>query len=105
MTKVVEDTETGDRKALFEIQIEKDGSMGSPICFYVPNDRADYEALRISREMPGHRVALYALARFKAFYRNGVRDKVMDYKDFYSNLTPEQYAATKIQDSRTAEWI
>lgn len=93
-------------RPLFEIQIEKDNSMGSPISFFVTADRADHEARRISKAMPGHRVALYTLARFKAFYRDGeLVGNVSDYRDFYSNLTDEEYEATKIQCSKTAEWI
>lgn len=105
MNKVLENTETGDRKALFAIEIERTDSMAGPISFYVTAEEADHQAKRISQALPNYRVGLMTLARFKAFYRNGERDMVFDFKDFYSNLTDEQYAATKIQDSRTAEWI
>lgn len=107
MPFVLENTLSGDRYAVFTIEIEKDGSLASPFSFFVTSDRADYEAKRISQAMPDYRVGLLTMARFKAFYRNGVRvGDVKDYRrDFYIDLTDEEYAATKIQDSSTAEWI
>ena len=92
--------------SLFEIQIEKDGSAGVPMSFFVTAERADYDAKRLSKAMPGYRIALYKAARFKAFYRDGERvGKVTDYRDFYSDLSDEEYNSTKIHDSVTAEWI
>lgn len=72
---------------------------------YVTQDAADATAVWMSQQFPKGTVKLEKMARIKAVYKNGKRVRVFDYNDFYSNLTPEQYAATKIKDSRTAELL
>ena len=99
-------TESGIEHATICLEVEKDGSMSAPVVMYVTTADADSTAKKLSTMLgEGYCVKLVLYARIKATYRNGDRLSLNDYRSFYTNLTDEQYASTKIQDSRTAEWI
>ena len=99
-------TESGIEHNAMSLEIAKDGAMSAPVTMYVTTTDADLTALKLSRLFgPEYNIQLTIHARIKAIYRDGVRVRLNDYQSFYSNLTDEQYNATKIQDSRTAEWI
>ena len=86
------------------IEIIKPGSH-IPIVVFVTQDYADTTAKSLSNLLPECEVTITLAARIKARYKGGVRKEVRDFKSFYTNLTEEQYQASKIQDQQTAEWI
>ena len=98
-------TDSGVRHNLFSLEVYSNEQVSTPIQLYVTNDRADWEAVKLSRLCPEGCIQLTLNARVKARYKNGVRLWCKDYHEFYSGLSPEQYNATLIQDSQTAEWI
>lgn len=98
-------TESGVKHALISLELYSSSQASAPIQLYVTNDRADWEAIQLSKLCPDGYVRLTLMARIKAQYKNGVRTQCNDYYKFYSNLTDKQYKASLIQDSVTAEWI
>lgn len=79
---------------------------GPTIDLYVSQERAEIEAIALSAMLPSTTIVrLEKHCRHKAVYRNGERLVVRDYADFYSNLTPEQYQATKILCSTSHQWV
>ena len=98
-------TEGGVKYNLFSLEVYSNEQVNAPIQLYVTNDRADWEAKKLSQLCPNGYVELVLMARIKARYKNGERVSCRDYRDFYSNLDDEQYKATLIQDGATAEWI
>ncbi len=98
-------TEGGVKYNLLSVHVYSTQEVNVPIQLYVTNDRADWEAIKLSRLCPNGHVDLVLMARIKARYKNGERVSCRDYRDFYSNLNDEQYKATLIQDGGTAEWI
>lgn len=99
-------TESEIEHNAMSLEIAKDGSMSAPVTMYVTTADADSTALKLSRIFgPEYSIQLTLHARIKAIYRDGIRVRLNDYQSFYTNLADEQYRATKIQDSRTAEWI
>ena len=75
------------------------------VSMYVDQENADRTAINLSLLLPKHEVTLSTMTRIKARYINGKRETITDYADFYDNLTPEEYNATKIKDSKTAELV
>ena len=98
-------TESGTKHNLFSLEVYSSEQVNAPIQLYVTNDRADWEAIKLSKLCPDGYVQLTLMARIKARYKNGVRVSLKDYRDFYSNLSDEQYTSTLIQDGVTAEWV
>ena len=90
---------------LFSLEVYSNEQDIAPMQLYVTNDRADWEAKKLSQLCPNGYVELVLMARIKARYKNGERVSCRDYRDFYSNLDDEQYKATLIRDGATAEWI
>ena len=98
-------TESGVKYNLFSLEVYSNDQANAPIQLYVTNDRAGWEAKKLSKLCPNGYVQLVAMARVKARYRNGERVSCKDYHEFYSGLNDEQYKATLIRDSVTVEWI
>lgn len=98
-------TEGGVEHNLFSLEVYSNDQVNAPIQLYVTSDRADWEAIKLSKLCPNGYVQLVLMARIKARYKNGIRLWCKDYHEFYSGLTPEQHKATLIQDGATAEWI
>lgn len=90
---------------LFSLEVYSNEQVNAPIQLYVTNDRADWEAKKLSKLCSDGYVDLVLMTRIKARYKNGIRLWCKDYHEFYIGLNDEQYKATLIQDSATAEWI
>ena len=98
-------TESGVKHNLFSLEVYSNDQVNAPIQLYVTSDRADWEAIKLSKLCPNGYVQLVLMARIKARYKNGIRLWCKDYQEFYSNLDDEQYKNTLIRDSATVEWI
>ena len=98
-------TDSGVKHNLFSLEVYSNDQANAPIQLYVTSDRADWEAIKLSKLCPNGYVQLVLMARVKARYKNGERLWCKDYHEFYSGLPPERHKVTLIQDSVTAEWI
>ncbi len=98
-------SDSGIERNLFSLEVYSSEQIDAPILLYVTNDRADWEAVKLSKLCPDGYVQLVLMARIKARYKNGVRLWCKDYHEFYSNLDEETYKASLIQDSVTCEWM
>jgi len=97
--------ESGISYNVLSLEISATNTFGNGQVMYVTNDRIDSVARTLSQAFPERRVEISAHARNKAVYLNGERTQVLDYHNFYSNLTEEEYEATKILCSETGKWI
>lgn len=88
----------------FMLELHYEGRF-APVSLYVTANDADHIASTLSKLNPTADIRLVKMARIKAMYKNGERTKLTNYHDFYVGLTEEQYTATLIKDSRTAEMI
>lgn len=88
------------RNALEILVWELNGDiLNNPIQMLVTNEEADWAAVRLSRVMPNAVIALTVMSRHKARYKNGERIFLKDYREYYAELTDEQYTSTLIRDS------
>lgn len=98
---------SGIERTLFHVSMEPAdaGPYHSGIDFYMTADRVDFDLKRMSKATPGATYKVECMARIRARYKDGERITLRDMRSFYTNLTDEEYAATKFQDAETAEWI
>lgn len=80
-------------------------SSANALQVYVTRERADIDARRLSLLVPNGHVFLNTLARVKACYKNGHRVNTFDFKDYYDNLTDEQYKNTQILCTETHKYL
>lgn len=104
MSYIINNTDTNENITTFAIEVTIDSSV-AVVTSYVTADEADKTATKMSLMVPNGTVKLTSMCRIKAVYKNGKRLSLFDYKNFYSNLTKEEYKSTLIRDSRTAEFV
>lgn len=75
------------------------------LSLFVTRERADIEARHLSRLLPHKQILLATRARCKAVYVAGERTKTFDYREFYDNLTDEQYKNTQFLCSETHQYV
>ena len=97
--------ESGVAYNVLTLEINAINTFGPSQVMYVANDRIDGVARTLSQAFPDRRVEIHTRARNKAVYLNGERIQISDYHDFYSNLTEEEYEATKILCTETRKWV
>lgn len=90
---------------VLELEIPGLSEFAGTTIIYVGNDRIDSVAKMMSVQFPDRRICINTHARVKAAYVNGKRVALTDLRDFYTNLTDEEYEATKILDETTHKWI
>lgn len=97
---------SGIERNLFLVTMEPAGkdALHHGIDFYMTADRVDFDLKRMSKATPGATFKVSCHARVKARYKDGERITLTDMRDFYV-MSDEEYATTKIQDAKTAEWI
>jgi hypothetical protein len=97
-------TGSGVEHVVFEICVDR-GTFAAPLTVYSTAADVDAAACRMSQMLPGQEVRVETMARIKATYLDGKRVVVRDYREFYSNLTDEEYRATQFRCFTTAELI
>lgn len=97
-------TDGGTEHVVFEISVER-GTFAVPLTVYSTAADVDSTACRLSEMLPGKTVRVETMARIKATYLDGKRMGVRDLKEFYSNLTDEEYQASQFRCHITAEMV
>lgn len=90
-------TDSGSQYTAFDVEIHpnKDKLNLNPLTLVILRERLDGDARRLSLLVPQGKVVVTTMARNKAVYENGERTVTRDLRDFYDNLTDEQYENTK----------
>ena len=95
-------TDSGSQFPAFDVEIHpnKDKISLNPLTLVILRERLDDDARRLSLLVPHGKVVVTTMARHKAVYENGERVVTRDLRDFYDNLTDEEYQNTQILCSR-----
>lgn len=93
---------------VFDIEIKissKVSNFTKTISVFATQQGVDETAIALSKAMPYATINISCFARIKATYKNGIRIIVRDLKDFYSDLSDEQYKATQFKCSTTHQMV
>ena len=94
------------KEAGFYITVLRDSDNYEVFRAVISQDEADAQAKKLSLVVgSAYRVRIETMARITAVYVSGERTALRNMEDFYSDLTEEQIASSKIKDSQTAEMI
>ena len=100
-------SEGGFKTPAFEVTIKlpSQSAFSSGLQFLIGQREADSQCLKLSAAFPEATIELERGARIKAIYQNGKRTRLNDFRNFYSDMSEEEYAQYCIQDAKSAEMV
>lgn len=100
-------TDDGSQYPAFNVEIHTDKykPTSNPLTLIILRERVDADARQLSLLVPRGKVVVTTMVRHKAIYEDGERTVTRDLRDFYDNLTDEQYENTKFLCSETHRYV
>lgn len=92
---------------VFDLELQKNSSVISTnyINVMVTRDQVDKQARELSKLVPDGSVYVKTMSRVKATYVNGIRTRTNDMREFYCNLSDEEYENTKFLCVQTHQYV
>ena len=90
---------TEEKRYACNIQVTGENVGIAGIHFYATNDEADGICHKLSKQMPGAKVAIEQACRIRAVYKDGARVKYTPMSEFYT-MTEDELKTYEIRNSR-----